>query len=207
MTSDGRTVVTSAVKERGAEIKGLGLAMAPATRVLVVLALAGWMTASASATAVGTTRTIYGDSSVGGFKPYQDFGRLSQAIAVFGEPASLRPSADKSGARTCSANWKQIGLLLTFNAYRGGCIPESSCVYEALVTGRNWQTSMGLRIGDLRQRLYTLYPHTRAKGAWRSLLTRTGIAGLPFTAVAAKLVGKRVVAFRVVTASCEGFQG
>jgi hypothetical protein len=29
---------------------------------------------------------IYGDLSIGGFRPYEKNGRLSQAIAVFGEP-------------------------------------------------------------------------------------------------------------------------
>lgn len=97
-------------------------------------------------------------------------------------------------------------MTLRFNPYKPGCVPESSCFHEATLTGKGWRTAKGLRVGDTRQRLYQLYPRLKARGLWRTLLTRPGLENT-YPALEAKLVALRVVAFRVVVPACEGFRG
>jgi hypothetical protein len=93
---------------------------------------------------------------------------------------------------------------MSFFAYGKTCVPERSCLYEAIATRSVWRTAKGLRIGDSRRRLYQLYPRAKARSAWRSLLIRAAYEGT-FWAVEARLVNRRVTALRVNTLSCEGF--
>lgn len=68
------------------------------TLVLIVFALA--LSAVAIEAASTPPLVIYGDSSLGGFRPGTDGGRLSAAIARFGEPASVRRSVGNYGSVT-----------------------------------------------------------------------------------------------------------
>jgi hypothetical protein len=52
----------------------------------------------AATAAASPSKIIYSDTSIGGFHGRQDFGRLSQAIDVFGEPASARRTGQSGAA-------------------------------------------------------------------------------------------------------------
>lgn len=171
------------------------------------LAFAFVTLATVASSAVGArgapSFVIYGDTSIGGFGVYKDHGRLSQAIAVFGEPETVRQRRVGS-LRTCVARWPALGLSASFFPYAKTCVPERSCFNEAIVTGPRSRTAKGLTIGDSRRRVYQLYPRARVRGASRALLVRPGLDGT-FDAVSAKLVNRRVAALRVSASSCEGF--
>jgi len=95
---------------------------------------------------------------------------------------------------------------MQFAPYRPTCQPETSCFETAIMTGSRWRTEKGLRIGNPRQRLYALYPRVSGSGAWRELYAAPSIEpGLTFPGLEAKLVNRRVAAFRVNANSCEGF--
>jgi hypothetical protein len=174
---------------------------------VAVLAVTLLITPAAAPTAVSvraaSSFVIVGNTSIGGFRPYRMNGRLSQAIAMFGEPTTIRRRTIDT-IHACVAGWPELGLSMSFFPYARTCVPERSCFYEAIATGRRWRTAKGLRIGDTRRSLYQLYPKAKARGQWRALLIRPGLEGT-YSALSAKLIRIRVGAFRVEAASCEAF--
>lgn len=174
---------------------------------LAGLAIALLVTPAAAPTTTSVravpTFVIVGNTSIGGFRPYKMNGRLSQAIAVFGEPTTIRRRAIDT-ISACVLGWPGLGLSMSFFPYARTCVPERSCFYEAIATGRRWRTAKGLRIGDTRRRLDQLYPRAQAREQWRALLIRPGLEGT-YWALSAKLIRLRVAAFRVEAGSCEAF--
>ena len=186
------------------------LAALGATLVVVAAAAGGTEADSSASTTTPTAGgraaqsfVIVGDTSIGGFHPYRMNGRLSQAIRVFGKPTTIRRRTIDT-IRACVANWRGLGLSMSFFPYARTCVPERSCFYEAIATGRRWRTAKGLRIGDSRRRLYQLYPKAKARGQWRALLIRPGLEGT-YWALSAQLAHVRVAALRVEAGSCEAF--
>jgi hypothetical protein len=179
----------------------------PLIRVCIGLAIALLAAEAAAAAPVHSRATpsfvIVGNRSIGGFHPYKMNGRLSQAIAVFGQPSTIRRRTI-DGISACIANWPEIGLSMSFFPYARTCLPRRSCFNRAIVTLRRWRTAKGLRLTDSRRRLYQLYPKATARGQWRVLLMRPGLEGT-YSALSAKLIRLRVAAFRVEAGSCEAF--
>jgi hypothetical protein len=63
-------------------------------RVVLGAALVVAITACASAEGGQVSHVIQGDTAIGPFHVYADHGHLSQAIAVFGEPATLSQTGE-----------------------------------------------------------------------------------------------------------------
>ena len=175
----------------------------PLIRVCIGLAIALFAAAAPMRGGAAPSFVIVGNTSIGGFHPYKMNGRLSQAIAVFGQPSTIRRRTI-DGISACVANWPEIGLSMSFFPYARTCLPRGSCFNWAIVTGRRWRTAKGLTLTDSRWRLYQLYPKATARGQWRVLLIRPGLEGT-YSALSAKLIRLRVAAFKVEAGSCEAF--
>jgi len=73
-----------------------------------------------------------------------------------------RPSARVPGlgSADCIAIWRGIGLRVVFTTLGfapGVCNPNKE-VWQTQVTTNRWNTRSGLRVGDLRSRLFQLHP-------------------------------------------------
>ena len=94
---------------------------------------------------------------------------LRRAMQVFGRPSStqaLRPGFPGLGSADCIATWGGIGLRVVFTTLGfapGVCDPNKQ-VWKAQVTTNRWTTWSGLRIGDLRSRLFRVHPNRFFRG-------------------------------------------
>lgn len=95
---------------------------------------------------------------------------LAGATGAFGRPTSCHAIRLEDGS---VARWKRVGVrVLTATL---GMIPpgKSSCTYAQMpvsvvtVTGLQWHTSLGLRVGDSTRRLRALYPQASFHAASR----------------------------------------
>jgi hypothetical protein len=95
---------------------------------------------------------------------------LGGATGAFGRPTSCHGISLEDGS---VVRWRGLGVkVLTATL---GVIPQdkSSCTFDEMpvsvvtVTGRMWQTSLGLRIGDTARRLRVLYPRASFHAASR----------------------------------------
>jgi hypothetical protein len=162
---------------------------------IIALALAS------PATAAARSFVIQGDTNIGGYAVKAD-GTLDGAIEEFGEPTSLRGTSYQGQPRiACVARWPHLGLRISFYNLGGqdACEPQYGNFSEALITGKRWRTSKGLRIGDSARRLRSLYGRPRFTGQWAWLLTRYSPygGGAYYPGLEAKLLRDRVTAFRI----------
>jgi hypothetical protein len=151
------------------------------------------------AAAAGRSFVIQGDHTIGGYAVKRD-GSLQGAIREFGRPTSLQGREE-----FCTARWPALGLRIVFYNLGGQnpCLPRYGRFSDALLTGKRWRTSSGLRIGDTRSDLLRLHPRARPSPltrAWWWLVTRISPFGEggPYGALSAKLNRGRVSAFSVV---------
>ena len=158
-------------------------------------------TATTAAEATSNVLVIRGDQAIGRFPVYEDGGRLVNAIAVFGRPATLRLNPTGPGGYSCLARWPKLGLSIRFST----CVPTEACFRDATMTGPGWRTWKGLRSGDPRSRLHALYPGVKLRGSWLALLARQRLKRTE-AALSARIVNGRVVAFRIVADSCHAFE-
>lgn len=100
---------------------------------------------------------LQGDHKIGGYAVKAD-GSLGGAVDEFGRPSSTRRTG---GA--CDLTWSGLGLRIHFYnlGARDPCSREGGRFGTAVITGRRWRTSLGLRIGDSVTRLRRLYPRAR----------------------------------------------
>lgn len=158
------------------------------------------------AVCVGVTRStatgavsfvVQSDDRIGSFRVKKD-GTLHGATRAFGKPSSLR--REQQGFY-CVARWSEIGLRISFYNLGGRdpCAPQYGYFGQALITGKQWRTSKGLRIGEPVHRLHALYRNTRTRGPWAWLVTRyTSADDIGYyPGLEAKQLRGWVVAFRV----------
>ena len=142
--------------------------------------------------------TIKGDRFVGPVKIAS--GTLADATAAYGTPTTIRhrPNA-------CIARWRPLRLSMQFLAFEGDpCV--SGVLVFSIAASKKWRTDRGLRVGDTRQRLLTLYPKAKAKPDGRWLITRRACAevgGNQFPGLKARMRNARVTSFVVSANVCE----
>ncbi len=128
---------------------------------LVVIAVALLMATAVSA--AGPARLIQTSAKMqrlGAWRIDQS-PTLGGARRTLGEPSSCRRIRLEDGS---IARWNRLGVRVVTATL--GVIPSgaTSCSYDRMpvsvvtVTGREWQTSLGLRVGDTVTRLHQLYP-------------------------------------------------
>jgi hypothetical protein len=134
-------------------------------QLAVLIGLAAILAVTASA---APNFVIRRDKDIGGFALAAN-GKLSGAIAVYGNPASRQ----QFGYDECTVVWKDLGIQSTFShSYDEPCA-SNGCHLESAITGQRWRTDKGLRVGDSLSRLRHLYPRGKVfLGKRWSLLTR-----------------------------------
>lgn len=117
---------------------------------------------------------IQGYTNIGGFSPTRD-GSLDGAIAVFGQPSSMKSAPPDQSQNFCVVRWARFGVTMkTYLIAEGGqnCTPETRH-WTTRLTDPRWRTVKGLRIGDRTQKLMRLYPTAiRATGGWWPLVSK-----------------------------------
>jgi hypothetical protein len=141
---------------------------------------------------------IQGDTKLGRFAVQRD-GTLQGAIEAFGDPATLR--RHPRFRATCYAGWPRIGLRITFYNLGGRdpCKPQWGYFSLAEITGKDWRTASGLRMGDPLRRLWVRYPGAQPHPPYWWLVTRRSPFGdrSNYAGLSAKVRNGRVVAFLV----------
>jgi hypothetical protein len=144
---------------------------------------------------------IQGDSVLAGYQVKLN-GTLQSAIERFGAPELERIH----GGAVCRATWHRMGLLITFYNLGGHdpCQPQYGYFGRAIITGKSWRTSKGIRLGDPERLLWTHYPKAirtqdRYWGAGYWLVTRYSRvgAGGSYPGLLARTNKGRVSAFLV----------
>jgi hypothetical protein len=171
--------------------------------VTILLGILGLADATPARTA-GPPIRIWGDSQIGRFRVKTD-GTLFGAMEAFGEPTSLaRGTGRLRGWNACVARWRPIGLRIVFYNLGGQnpCEPQYGYFRDAVMTGRQWRTVGGLRIGDPWRRIFRYYPHARPSpvtSQWWWLIERRwpyGDGGT-YGGLSAKILRGWVVAFQI----------
>jgi hypothetical protein len=151
---------------------------------------------------------------VGDFRPKQRLGEHEfpggvtpnrrNAIKAYGKPDGKNPSG-------CPNKWKQLGVRIVTADFGGGpACAGSTPVQQVVITGRQWTTERGLKVGDSLDRVRELYPElerfTDLYGkapAWRYLwalvLEESHVGGPPnlIDRLAAEIRGRTVKSFTV----------
>lgn len=124
--------------------------------MLPVNILLAWL---AAAVAAAPSVVIQGDHKIGPFAVQRD-GTLGGLISAFGDPSSIR----RKGF-VCYTRWRPLGLNVTFYNLGGQnpCARRTGHFSQAVLTGTQWRTSLGLRVGDSLERMRRLFPRGRAR--------------------------------------------
>jgi hypothetical protein len=155
--------------------------------LLAVLTVALTSTASAAPSFV-----IKRDSDIGGFVLARN-GKISGAIAVYGNPTSR----EQFGYDECTVVWAALGIQSTFShSYDNPCA-LSGCHLETAITGRQWKTDRGLRVGDSLPRLRKLYPRAKVFLGKRWTLITRSFGGTRVPTLLATLDANRITTFTV----------
>jgi hypothetical protein len=132
--------------------------------------------------------------AVGAFHPKQLLGEHSfaggvtsnrrNAIKAYGEPDGKSPSG-------CPNKWKALGVRIVTADFGGGpACAGGTPVQQIAITGRQWTTERGLKIGDSLDRVRELYPELKrfndlygknsyTRHTWALVLEESRIAGPP----------------------------
>jgi hypothetical protein len=156
---------------------------------------------ASGASAQPASYVIQADNKIAGFAVKRD-GTLGGAVDEFGTPTRYR--RDRTGWNGCILNWSGLGLQIFFYNLggRNPCSPSYGYFRDAILTGRQWRTASGLRIGHPARLILRYHPRAkrdpRARNWWW-LVTRTtpyGDGG-SYAALTAKVQRGRVSAFAV----------
>jgi hypothetical protein len=152
--------------------------------------------------------------AVGAFHPKQRLGEHSfpggvtpnrrNAIKAYGKPDGKSPAG-------CPNKWKALGVRIVTADFGGGPPCASSTpVQQIVVTGRQWVTERGLKIGDSLDRVRELYPELKRfndlygknelwRNTWALVLEESQVAGPPnvIDRLAAEIRGRTVKSFTV----------
>ncbi len=172
-------------------------------RTLAAGVVALTLAAAAGASGAVDDFTIRGDVRIGPYRVWKQ-GSLHAAIGVFGRPTAMRRGGNPYFQGLCHVSWRSLGLSMRFYVLRrrNPCAPQHGCFFSALMTGKQWRTGRGLRIGDPSRRLYALYSGVRAHSYWRWLVTVPSPGAGSYPGLAAKLRKGVVVAFAVRAYTC-----
>ncbi|HVM69854.1 MAG TPA: hypothetical protein VM204_08480, partial [Gaiellaceae bacterium] len=126
-------------------------------------------------------------------------GTLGGAIDAFGAPTAMRPVDGSRDA--CVVRWAHVRLTIRFYNLGGAnaCARRYGYFRHAEITGRQWRTREGLRVGDPVARVRTLYPHATRRGAFFALLDvpRQFSATGSYVGLSARVASGRVSGFVV----------
>lgn len=119
----------------------------------------------------------------------------------FGAPTRLA----KTGTVSCEGRWTEHRITISFYNLGGqdSCKPQYGNFGSAVMTGQQWRTAKGLRIGDTSYKMQSLYRPRHYRSQWATLLSeiRRFDCSLPrgclYRKLEAKIMDGRVVAFRV----------
>jgi hypothetical protein len=181
--------------------------------------LAPILTAALLATAQApTTRIEVPDSGhivrVGQFRPKQRLGEHTfaggvtpnrrNAIKAYGKPDGKSPQG-------CPNKWKALGVRIVTADFSGGrpCAATTP-VQQIVITGRQWSTERGLKIGDSLDRVRELYPELKRfndlygkdklwRYQWALVLEESDVGGPPnlIDRLSAVIRGRTVRSFTV----------
>jgi hypothetical protein len=177
--------------------------------VLTVVALtAALLTAQAPATTIDV-RDSGRIVAIGAFHPKQRLGEHSfpggvtpnrhNAIKAYGTP-------DGKSASGCLNKWKALGVRIVTADFSGGRPCTSTTpVQQIVITGREWTTERGLKIGDSLDRVRELYPELARfselygknriwRNSWALVLEESQVGGPPnvIDRLAAEIRGRTV---------------
>jgi hypothetical protein len=150
--------------------------------LLVALALLPTAAAATATAASAASFVVRGDTRIGTFAVKTD-GKLGGAIKAFGSP-SRKTHPFPSG---CTVNWSAYGLTIEFYNLGGAdpCTPSGGFFSRAVMHGKHWGKSKGLRIGMAASRVRQYYPratwHRGLRGFWPTgwwLVARVSRVGL-----------------------------
>jgi len=155
------------------------------------------------AEALNKSYVIQGNSKIGSYDLRVD-PTLQGATEVFGTPTRVG-KIGRIGWNLCQGRWTEHGLTITFYNLGGedSCKPQFGNFGRAILTDKRWRTAKGLRIGDTRYKMQSLYRPRYYKGEWATLVSeiRRFDCSLPkgcvYRMLEAKVMSGRVVAFRV----------
>jgi hypothetical protein len=142
--------------------------------------------------------TIRADQAVGPL-------RVGSATPVLAGAAYGAPSALHRSGTSCTGRWHASSLSLGFLSFDANPC-ASGILVRAVATGRRWHTNRGLRVGDSRARLRSLYPGAKAHrdGWW--LVTRhacAAVGGQEFPGLLVRMSHRRVAGFVVTAGVCD----
>jgi hypothetical protein len=131
---------------------------------------------------------------VGDFRPKQRLGEHDfpggvtpnrrNAIKAYGKPDGKSPSG-------CPNKWKKLGVRIVTADFGGGpACAGSTPVQQIVITGRQWTTERGLKIGDSLDRVRELYPELKRftdlygkapawRYSWALVLEESQVGGPP----------------------------
>jgi hypothetical protein len=141
---------------------------------------------------------IQGDNKIGYFAVKRD-GTLFGAQEAFGDPTSIV----RGRYRNCRVGWRSAGLSIQFYNLGGDdpCEPQYGYFSHAIMTGRHWRTSKGLRVGHPWKYVFRYFPRARPApaGPWWWLVTRRSHYGdnSLYAGLEVKVQRGWIVAFRV----------
>jgi hypothetical protein len=139
---------------------------------------------------------IRGDSDIGGLA-LAKYGSLRHAIEKFGQPTSY----DKNGWDTCAAGWRSFGIRSIFTSSPDDPCADFAgargCHVRSTISGRQWKTAKGLRIGDPARKIRRLYPKARPYIGRDWSLVRRKFGGVWVPSLTATVQRGKVQAFVV----------
>jgi hypothetical protein len=151
---------------------------------------------------------------VGDFRPKQRLGEHSfpggvtpnrrNAIKAYGKPDGKSPQG-------CPNKWKKLGVRIVTADFGGGpACAGTTPVQQIVITGRQWTTERGLKIGDSLDRARELYPELErfndlyGKNAywrydWALVLEESQVGGPPnlIDRLSATIRGRKIRSFAV----------
>jgi hypothetical protein len=151
---------------------------------------------------------------VGDFRPKQRLGEHDfpggvapnrrNAIKAYGSPDGKSPSG-------CPNKWKHLGVRIVTADFGGGpACAATTPVQRIVITGRQWTTERGLKIGDSLDRVRELYPELERfaelygnqqlwRYSWALVLEESQVGGPPnvIDRLAAEIRGRKVRSFTV----------
>lgn len=133
--------------------------------MLAALAVAGATAACALAGGSSVIRVGVQSQTIGPWRTGTT-PTFAAAVAKFG-PVTRCTRLRKLPA-FAAAEWRQLGLRMVFGSYgSGGAQPcrarRAVFLDNARAYGKQWQTGLGLRVGDSIAKLHRLYPHARLR--------------------------------------------
>ena len=152
--------------------------------------------------------------AIGSFHPKQRLGETSfgggvtpnrrNAIKAYGKPDGKNPQG-------CPNKWKKLGVRIVTADFGGGppCTATTP-VQQIVVTGKQWTTERGLKIGDSLDRVRELYPELKRfndlygknkfwQYSWALVLEESQVGGPPnvIDRLSAEIRDRKVRSFTV----------